>query len=361
MRRYALLLCAVLSSCALAGKDVQREGISVAWSIDVDHRSPLAPPGYSMPAVAPDGLAICSLDSHLYFFDWHGREKARVALQAPCESGAAWVDRTVVVSDVDGRLYGVDGIQHRIQWTHRLSSVVLGRPVPLEGGDFIVQTADNRIYRFSASGEKRWSFAGQGMGIAIHVGPSPAQFGDRIVGCFNNGDAIALDANHGLLLWQQQLLLNLPSDSVGELRTPVADPVQVGDAVLVSFYQGELHALSLADGERNWSRKLSLKSAPLVWDGLVYLATSDGRVMALDPSNGSTLWKKKVSDGELIGPTRFRNRIIVGDDRGRVYVMDGKGRITKTLTLKGRLDRPFIASDRGVLIRNDLGVLYLLR
>jgi len=335
--------------------------LETAWVADVDQRRPMSPAGFSQPALAGNEIVIGGRDERVHVYDLHGNELRRIAIESACESGALALNPALVVlGDVNGTIYGINSQTGHILWRQRLSSVMLGHPVKA-GNDFMVQTADNRIYRFSAGGKKRWSYAGQPGGLTMHQGAAPQVSGSAVYAIFTNGDVVALKADSGDMIWRRQLLLDTNAVTLSEMKVPITDPVLAGNVLIVSFYQGDIFALSTTDGQRLWQRHLSLKSTPIVQDGRLLAATSDGAIVSLDAASGETLWRQKLSEGELVGPTLSQGRLFADDDHGHVYTLTSDGRKVGVLSLPGRLDRTPVVVPGGVLIRNNLGGLYLIR
>jgi len=73
------------------------------------------------------------------------------------------------------------------------------------------------------------------------------------------------------------------------------------------------------------------------------------------------LWKRDLDAGELVGPVLARGKLITADDQGRVFALSLDGQVTGQTTLPGRVDRSPVAASGGVLLRNNLGGLYLVR
>ncbi len=372
MRTALLLICSILSACAyLPFQEVADQGngavsrakpakLSVHWVRDVDQRKPLAAYGYSLPVVTPESIVLGGEDRRVHVYGFHGSELARIALGAPSESGAlVLANGLVVLADTDGMLYALDLAKERIAWSYQLSSVMFGNPVLL-GEDFLVQTADNRVYRFSQDGRKKWSYAERMQGLTLHAGSSPATTGQEIYAVFNNGDVVALRADTGDLIWRRQLYLSMEAKALSEIRAPISTPVVIDDLLIVSFFQGSMIALSRKDGQQIWARDISLKDTPLVLGSSLYAASGDGKVFALDPTTGDTLWKQGVSDVELVGPVAWNGGLVVGDSKGRVTVLDMQGNIVKQLNIPGQIDRSMVVFSGGILLRNNLGNLYLL-
>ncbi|PIW51406.1 MAG: pyrrolo-quinoline quinone [Zetaproteobacteria bacterium CG12_big_fil_rev_8_21_14_0_65_54_13] len=347
--------------------------ITMLWRNNLDQRKPASPPGFSLPAVVTtttgDLIVAGSQDRRLRAYDMSGSEVTRVALDAPVESGALKLTNgLVVVGDVGGNLYGVDLQQGVKKWRYTLSSALIGRPVAVDSG-FIIQTSNNQIYRFTADGKKVWSFSGLLGGLAMHLSPSPVVYNGRIYASLSNGDVVALNADNGGFLWKRQTILNNEAAVLSELKVPVASPTVIPaaesglneDLLAVPIFQGQLMFLSLQDGSTLRSRDLSLKSSPLLIGSKLYVADAQGAVSALDAASGETLWKKQLSDGELTGPIMAAGLLWLADDHGRVYRMEQDGRVAGRIELEGRIDRTPVATGNGVLVRNNLGILYMLR
>jgi len=346
--------------------------ISVRWRADLDQRRPASPDGFSLPVAVPGDqggrIVAGAQDRRVRIYDMDGSELERIAIDAPGESGGlVLANGLVVVGDVDGKLYGIDPVEGRIVWKYVLPSVLLSSPVAVEN-DFIIQTADNHIFRFSANGEKLWSFTGKLGGLGMHLCPSPVIYNNQVFAVFNNADVVALKAENGGFLWQRQLLLDTSAAVLSELKVPASTPVVIPagqsgrgeDVLAIAIFQGELMFVSLQDGTILSSRQLSLKSSPLLLGNQLIVADASGAVSALDAAGGDTLWKQQVSTGELVGPILWRDELWVADDQGSVFRLSKEGRVLATTKLSGRIDRTPVATAGGVLVRNDLGAIYML-
>jgi len=348
--------------------------ISVLWRNDVDQRKPASPPGFSLPSVivtSQEELVIVGgQDRRVRIYGTNGSETGRVALKHASESGALKLSNgLVVIGDVGGILYGLDIDKRRIVWQNQLSAALISSPVAVDDG-FIIQVSNNQIYRFTTDGQKVWSYSsGQLGGLGIHLNPSPVIYNHHIYTVFSNGDVVALNAENGNFLWKRQLLLSNNAAVMSEIKMPTATPLIVPvaqsgrgeDVIVVSIFQGELTFLSLQDGSTLSTRNISLKSKPLLIGNTVFTADATGAVSALDTSGAETLWKKQVSDGVLTGPVLWKGSLWVADDQARVFRLNLRGTVLASTQLDGRIDRAPVAAIGGILVRNNLGTLYMLR
>jgi len=379
-----LFMAAVsLSACALwtgndVADDVQKvtatSEIEVIWSTDVDGRKPADALAYGHVAVAGQGdaarIVIGGRDGHAHIYDMSGSEQFRVALLEASDSGAAALASGVVVlSDTGAVLYGIDPMAGKIAWQLNLSSPVTGSPVAIDD-DVLVQTTDNRIYRVNSKGEKLWSFAGQSGGLGLYLNASPLLHDGRVFALLTNGDAVALDAQSGDLIWRKQLLLDTDASHLGNLRAPQAIPMwmpelnfdgnRATDLIFFAFYQGEVFALDRNDGSTLLSHTMSLKSSPFMHGDNVYMANTQGTVQAIERSSGTVLWEQKLSTGELVGPVLFDGDLWLADDLGNVFQVDMQGNIRAHRQLPGSIDRSPVVTTKGILVHSSLGGLYLV-
>ncbi len=347
--------------------------IQILWSKNVDQRIPGSPMGFSLPTSATtaqgERVVIGGQDKRVRIYDNNGSEISRVALSDSCESGGLQLSNgLVVVGDLSGVIYGLDVQHSKVVWRFDLPSALIGQPV-VYGDGFIIQTSNNQLYRFSNKGKKIWSYSDGLGGLSMHLSPSPVVHNQRVYAALSNGDVIALKADSGSFIWKRQLLLSNKASVMSQLKVPVAMPLLITaaqsgrdeDMLLVPVFQGELSFLSLQDGSTLSRRKLSLKSSPILIDRLVYVADSSGALSALNAADGETVWKQQLSDGELTGPVLWKGSLWVADDKATVYRLSQTGELMASTDLNGRIDRAPVAGNQGILVRNNLGTLYMLR
>jgi outer membrane protein assembly factor BamB len=90
--------------------------------------------------------------------------------------------------------------------------------------------------------------------------------------------------------------------------------------VYVSTYQGEVAAVTEDTGVVLWRRKLSSYAGLAANWRYVFVTDSDDRVWALDPGNGSAMWKQeKLLNRQLSAPALLDDYVLVGDLEGYVH------------------------------------------
>jgi len=347
--------------------------MDLLWSNNVDQRRPASPMGFSVPVSVQtaegERIVVGGQDRRVRIYDAQGSELNRIALKDACESAALQLSNgLVVVGDLGGTIYGLDIGQASVVWSVDLSSALIGRPVAVADG-FIIQTSNNQLYHFSNDGKKIWSYSDSLGGLSMHLTPSPVVYNGRVYAALSNGDVVALKVDKGSFIWKRQLLLSNKASVMSELKVPVAMPLLITaeasgrdeDVLLVSVFQGELSFLSLLDGSSLNNRNISLKSAPLLIGNQVFVADTSGAISALSALDGETIWKLQLGDGELTGPVLWNGSLWVADNQATVYRLSQTGKLLASKDLDGRIDRSPVAGQNGILVRNNLGSMYMLR
>lgn len=367
------VVCTIATVSSAYANEIKE--LDVQWSVNVDQRLPNSPLAFSAPAIMKHGdetwLVLGGRDKWVHVYDISGAEVRRFRLGEASDSGALALENGLVaLGDTAGRLYGVDPEQGKVVWQQQLTADFTCTPVAIEH-DFLVQTTDHRIYRFSQNGEKQWSYAGQGGVLSMYLNAEPIVHGGYVYAVLGNGDVVALNADNGDLIWKRQLLLNNNSVVLSDIKAPLAAPLflpslhmggEVSENVLlVSFFQGELIAISIADGAQRFSLPLSLKSTPLVLESILYAADSSGFLHAYNIEKGNRLWRKRISEHELLGPVLWQDSLWLADNYGVLYQLDKDGQTQATATFAGHISRLPIVTEAGIGIRDNRGAMHLVK
>jgi outer membrane protein assembly factor BamB len=152
----------------------------------------------------------------------------------------------------------------------------------------------------------------------------------------------------------------------GAIRTR---PTVAEGAVFFQADDGFLYRLTAADGQERWrvrvvekpverlpfdnpkSRYDRFGSDVTVAGGRLYLGTHDGRVLALDPATGATLWSFATGDSVLAAPVVDSGRVYAGSFDKYVYALDAaRGTLLWKKDTQGAVvSTPAVAGDRVVV------------
>ena len=198
-----------------------------------------------------------------------------------------------------------------------VSAFAADRTWPQWGGpthDFKVAGAD-LADRWPAEGPTRIWQRPLGEGYSAIVTDSA-----RLFTMYREGDdeiIIALDAGTGKTIWEHRCPAAPSEDQTADFgQGPNAAPLLMGDRLIAVGFTGSMHCLDAKSGEVHWSHDLvgdfkgavqyyGYANSPLAYKGsiIVPVGSADCGVAALNPSDGSVLWKSRPGDISYAAPT----------------------------------------------------------
>jgi outer membrane protein assembly factor BamB len=186
----------------------------------------------------------------------------------------------------------------------------------------------------------------------------PVYAAGKLYAVNNNGEAFALDARNGQVLWERRIgRLNASSPAYAHQRLYIVNlvpghivkldaktgkilwkhslpgraessPLVLGNTVYFGCEDGELFALSTRNGNVRWARALGgpVKSAPAYRHGVLYVGDYGGHMNAVRARDGKLLWQSGSLGPGFGGSGQFYStpalafgRVYAGNNDGRVY------------------------------------------
>jgi outer membrane protein assembly factor BamB len=168
---------------------------------------------------------------------------------------------------------------------------------------------------------------------------------DRIFVESNNNEIFALSMDDGEIEWSDQAI----SETARVLGSP--SPAAVEDFVIAPFSSGEVIAYLASNGRRLWTDAISqagrftpiseindIGSRPVLAGGLVFASSQSGITIAIDGRSGQRVWSKQI--GSVQAPA------VTGE---QMFVIGTDGQLACLNTYFGRslLGRPAAAVREG--------------
>jgi len=103
----------------------------------------------------------------------------------------------------------------------------------------------------------------------------------------------------------------------------------VDGVVYIGGDDGNLYALSLADGSLKWTYETEslIESSPLVWNGTAYYGDDDGEFHAVDITTGKARWTYETGGQIISSANHVGDRIVFGSYDGSVYCLASDGKL----------------------------------
>ncbi len=283
-----------------------------------------------------------------------GRVLWQVELEAPLSGGPGAGQGLVVVGTLDAEVIALSLEDGSLRWRAPVSSEVLSTPA-VAGDRVVVRTIDGKVQGLDlADGKEVWRYERQIPVLTLRGTSDPVVSGDHVICGMAGGKLINLDLRTGAVIWDVTVSVPSGRSELERLADIDGNPLVLDGLIYVATYQGEVAALEEASGEVLWRRKFSSYSGMAADRYNVYAADADGLVWALDADNGAARWRqedlrnRRLSDVAVLDDT-----VAVGDFEGYVHLLS---------SADGALvGRTRVGSDpitRGVLVAD--GVLYVM-
>ncbi|PTY00525.1 S8 family serine peptidase [Opitutus sp. ER46] len=296
------------------------------------------------PAIAPDGTLYvgCGLaDSRLVALNPDGTLKWSYATTsgmsiAPPAIGA---DGTIYQSTLDNEVLALTPTG-TLKWKRSFASTPTGGIAIAADGTLYVQVFDGNLHALKPTdGTSKWTFA---TGTTTFASPVIAADGTIYQGSDVNRALYAINAD-GTQKWKYAL-------DADTFSTPAIDAQ--GNIYFATYSNATLLSLTSA-GTLRWSHIAatatnSLSSSPVLSaDGkTVYIATSEGRLEAVNAASGVPVWAYQCADSILAcTPAIDANGVIyVGAYDGKLYAITANGALRRIWATGSRIrSSPLIA------------------
>jgi outer membrane protein assembly factor BamB len=257
-----------------------------------------------------------------------GRTRWQVDTKADLSAGPAVGDGLVLVGTTSGMVIALELADGKQRWRATMSGEVLAAPL-VAGDRVIVRSVDGRMRALNAAdGAEAWMVEDVVPRLTWRGTSAPARAGDVVIGGFDSGRIMAVALASGDILWQAQVSSPRGRTELERIADIDAAVRVAGEEIYAIGYQGRIAMVALDTGQVWWARDLSSYRGIGLDDDQLYVATSDGDVVALKRRDGGTVWEQTgLKRRSLSTPVTHAGAVVVGDFEGYLHWMDrGSGR-----------------------------------
>ncbi len=264
-------------------------------------------------AASQDGT-VTALDSG------SGEIKWRTDTQSRLGGGPGVGDALVLLGSREGEVIALAADDGRELWRSRVTSEVLSVPIAV-AGIVIVRSIDGRLFGMSAeNGERLWTYDRTVPVLTLRGSSSPTLAGGLVIYGSDGGKLTAISLKEGLPIWEKSVAYPSGRSDLDRIVDIDGDPLVINGVIYAASYQGTVVALDLETGHTIWSKELAT-SVDISADGSnLYVTDVNGNVWALDRRSGAALWKQdKLQFRSVTGPAVDDKYIVVADLEGYVH------------------------------------------
>ncbi len=275
--------------------------------------------------LALDGntLYAAGHDGEVVAFDANtGRAQWRADLKAGLSAGPGVGPALVAVGTSDGEVIALDKTGKRA-WKAKVNGEVLAAPL-VTADRVIVRTVDGRLRSLdAASGKEQWSAEEPVPRLSLRGTAGPVVAGDAVLAGFDSGKVIAFALATGDILWQTQVSTPRGRSELERLADVDSSVHVEGTDGYAVGYQGRVVMFALESGQVWWGRDVSSYRGLALDADQLYVASSDGAVVAIRRRDGTVLWQQEgLKRRGLSAPAVVGNAVVVGDFDGYLHWLD---------------------------------------
>lgn len=238
-------------------------------------------------------------------------------------SGVAAGFGVIVVSDIEGNVITLNQDDGSVLWTLNLKGEVLA-PAAIDPKFIVVKTGSGELLALDkSSGEISWSYRSKLPALTIRGSSSPVIEGDIVYATFDNGRLGVFELDSGFPVWDGAISYAKGSSELENLVDSDSNPVIDAGLVYTINYQGNLSLFDRSQKRAVWQTEASSFYSPLLIRGLIILVESKSNLRSFFTKTMEESWTSDAYlNRQLSNPISFSGFTIVGDYEGYIHVLD---------------------------------------
>ncbi|MFL2698977.1 MAG: PQQ-binding-like beta-propeller repeat protein, partial [Gammaproteobacteria bacterium] len=223
----------------------------------------------------------------------------------------------------DGNVISLDQNNGSILWTSNVKGEVLAPPA-IDTKFVIVKTGSGELIALNKiSGEIVWSYRSKLPALTIRGSSSPVIENNFVYVSFDNGRLGVFELDSGYPLWDGAISYVSGSSELENLIDSDSSPVIDGGLVFTSNYQGNINIFDIAQKRSVWQSESSSFYSPLLLRGLIILVEANSNLKTFSNQSLEQSWKSdEYLNRNLSNPVGFNGYVIVGDFEGYIHIID---------------------------------------
>lgn len=269
-------------------------------------------------------------------------------------------DDLVLVGTAAGEIVALFQSDGSLAWRSIVASEVLAPP-QVSNQLVVAQSIDGSVTGLDAfTGERRWRFNTPPPALTLRGTSTPILRDDVVIAGFANGRVALIDPDRGIAAIDERVAAAKGRSDLERLIDIDGKMVFQNGRLFVASYQGRILAIDLNAGRPLWSEDVSTTVGLGAGFGNVYLASVSDQLTAYDMDNGRIQWSTDaLSNRDVTTPVTTGSFIAVADFEGYVHLIaqsDGRFVGRRRVDSKG-IYTPVLAADNRLFVMGNSGRL----
>jgi outer membrane protein assembly factor BamB len=229
----------------------------------------------------------------------------------------------LIVADIDGNVIALDQNNGTELWTSNVKGEVLA-PAAVDAKFIIVKTGSGELIALNKdSGEIEWSYRSKLPALTIRGSSSPVIDNNMVYATFDNGRLGVFELDSGYPVWDGAISYVSGSSELENLIDSDSSPVIEGGLVFTTSYQGNINIFDIAQKRSVWQSESSSFYSPLLLRGLIILVEANSNLKTFFSKNLEKSWSSnEYLNRSLSNPSSFNGFLLVGDFEGYIHIID---------------------------------------
>lgn len=254
----------------------------------------------------------------------------------------------------NGRLFVTNGYKQlicanpdngKMIWEAKLPSPSRSAPTVADGRVYVI-TLDNKLLVFSTEdGSLLWNYSGISKTTNLLGSASPAVQSSLVVLPLSSGEIIGLRPENGQVVWGDNISSNYSADTMFSISDIRSMPVIDQGIVYASSFSGRLAAIDAISGQRVWEQKIGISEMPWSSNDALFVISNEQQLISLNRHTGGIYWIQDLQPREKDGKLNtqvWRGPVLAG---GRLIVASSEGIVLEINPSNGKLLHKFKAED----------------
>lgn len=248
-------------------------------------------------------------------------ESAKGSRQAFVSGGLGVAPGMLLIGTVHGEVIALSQQDGSVQWRTQLSSEVLSTPAS-DGTGVFVQAIDGKLSGLRlADGVRIWNYDNPVPRLSLRGSASPVVANNIVYTGFASGKISAVGTDRGELIWEQRVASPEGRSELERIVDVDHSPLLAERIVYAVSYQSGVKAFRIEDGAVIWEQKINTARGLALGFAQIYVVEGNGSVVAFEAISGAPIWtSNELRQRVLSTPIVFGNYLVLGDDKGRLYV-----------------------------------------
>lgn len=279
-------------------------------------------------------------------------------------SGTAAGFGIVIVSDIEGNVIALNQNDGSQLWTSNVKGEVLTKAA-IDAKIVVVKTGSGGLIGLEKeTGNIQWSYRSKLPLLTVRGNSSPIIVEDRIYASFDNGRLAVFEIDSGFPIWDGAISYVSGVSELENLIDSDSDPVVDGGLVYTTNYQGNLNIFDVAQKRSVWSYETSSFYSPIITRGMLMVIEADSQIKSFSLKTLEESWiNDDYLNRSLSNAVTYKGNIVTGDYEGYLHIIDplngktiGRKKISRNpiKTIYSRSDSLYVIDEAFNLISVNL-------